>query len=274
MRGVAAFQLGAFGIPGHQLSRRKIARCSAATNVEQLPLELIPQSGGLPAHWGRPGVYGVYDRSGSLQYVASVKNISEAIDAHRVVLRDSERVHAVRMIAVEESEMKSVPLDELAENWVVAHCSVTEPPVGNTDSSPEWRQVPRVGAENPNLYFSTGGFINAETEIMRILRMNKIVLFMKGTYDKPMCGFSQLALRSLNETAGKNNFKVVDCLDAHKNPGLRDAIKTFSKWPTIPQLYINGDFVGGSDIVDNLAQSGELKQMVDESLAAPVYLGN
>ena len=66
----------------------------------------------------------------------------------------------------------------------------------------------------------------------------------------------------------KADYDVVNCLDEEYNPGLREAIKEFSTWPTIPQLYIEGEFVGGADIVQEMALSGELKTMCDAAMAS------
>ena len=83
-----------------------------------------------------------------------------------------------------------------------------------------------------------------------------MVAFIKGTRGAPECGFSQRLLGVLGEVGAE--FEVVNVLDAVHNPGLRDAIKEFSQWPTIPQLYVGGEFVGGSDIVTEMHAKGEL----------------
>jgi monothiol glutaredoxin len=89
------------------------------------------------------------------------------------------------------------------------------------------------------------------------IRENKIVLYMKGNSLFPACGFSARAL-SLLKPFGK-----IHTVDVLTEPGVRDAIKEYSSWPTIPQVYINGKFVGGSDIVADLAERGELAGLVN-----------
>ncbi|MBL8956752.1 MAG: Grx4 family monothiol glutaredoxin [Myxococcaceae bacterium] len=89
------------------------------------------------------------------------------------------------------------------------------------------------------------------------IRENKIVLYMKGNALFPACGFSAKAL-GLLKPLGK-----VHTVDVLTEPGVRDAIKAYSNWPTIPQVYINGKFVGGSDIVADLAERGELEKLVN-----------
>ncbi len=85
-----------------------------------------------------------------------------------------------------------------------------------------------------------------------------IVLYMKGTPQFPQCGFSANVVKTL-KACGVDNFFTVDVL---ANPDIRQGIKDYANWPTIPQLYINGEFVGGSDIVSEMYQSGELKDML------------
>ena len=86
-----------------------------------------------------------------------------------------------------------------------------------------------------------------------------VVLFMKGTPDAPRCGFSSLAVQILDHVGA--SFVGVDVL---QDEGLREGIKTYSDWPTIPQLYVKQEFVGGCDIVKEMFQSGELKTLLDE----------
>ncbi|HEX2803969.1 MAG TPA: Grx4 family monothiol glutaredoxin [Sphingomicrobium sp.] len=98
---------------------------------------------------------------------------------------------------------------------------------------------------------------SARDRIDEIVRSNEIVLFMKGTELFPQCGFSSRAV-SILEHLGVP-FKTVDVL---QDPDIRTGIKEFSDWPTIPQLYVKGQFVGGSDIMMEMFESGELQQLV------------
>ena len=91
---------------------------------------------------------------------------------------------------------------------------------------------------------------------------NDVVLYMKGTPVFPQCGFSAAVVQVLNHVGVK--FKGIDVL---QDPGLRQGIKDFAQWPTIPQLYVNGEFVGGSDIMMEMYQSGELQQTLTEAKA-------
>ncbi len=88
---------------------------------------------------------------------------------------------------------------------------------------------------------------------------NDVVLYMKGTPVFPQCGFSAAVVQILSHLGVK--FKGIDVLS---DPAIRQGIKEFSNWPTIPQLYINGEFVGGCDIVREMFETGELKQLLEE----------
>ena len=91
--------------------------------------------------------------------------------------------------------------------------------------------------------------------IKKTIAANDVVLFMKGTAKFPQCGFSAQVAQILNHLGVP--FKDVNVLD---DQGLREGIKNFTNWPTIPQLYVKGEFVGGADIVSEMFQSGELGQ--------------
>ena len=91
-----------------------------------------------------------------------------------------------------------------------------------------------------------------------------VVLFMKGNPDAPRCGFSGLVVQVLDHLSVP--FIGVDVL---QDEALREGIKAFSDWPTIPQLYVKGEFVGGADIVKEMFQSGELKALLDEKGVEP-----
>lgn len=93
---------------------------------------------------------------------------------------------------------------------------------------------------------------------------NQVVLFMKGTPIFPQCGFSARVVQILSHMQVK--FKGVNVLE---DPALRDGIKAYTNWPTVPQLYVGGEFVGGCDIVTEMFQSGELETMLKEKGVAP-----
>ena len=92
---------------------------------------------------------------------------------------------------------------------------------------------------------------------------NRVVLYMKGTPDFPQCGFSANAVGILRACGADQIFSV----NVLENPDIRQGIKEYANWPTIPQLYVNGEFVGGSDIMTEMYKSGELKKLIEKTPA-------
>lgn len=97
-----------------------------------------------------------------------------------------------------------------------------------------------------------------KARIEQIVKAKKVFLFMKGTPDAPQCGFSNRVI---------NVLKSLECdfgfFDVLEDPDIREGIKEFANWPTIPQLYIDGKFVGGCDITEEMMQSGDLKKLIE-----------
>jgi monothiol glutaredoxin len=100
--------------------------------------------------------------------------------------------------------------------------------------------------------------MNTQELIKDQVTKNKVVLYMKGSPDFPQCGFSANAVGIL-KSCGVTELFTVNVLE---NPEIRQGIKEYANWPTIPQLYINGEFVGGSDIVTEMHQNGELQKLL------------
>lgn len=98
---------------------------------------------------------------------------------------------------------------------------------------------------------------DAKKTIQDTVEQNRVVLFMKGTKNFPQCGFSSRAVEILKKCGAE--FKDVNVL---ADPEIRQGIKDYSSWPTIPQIYIGGKFVGGSDILNEMFQSGELQKLL------------
>jgi monothiol glutaredoxin len=99
--------------------------------------------------------------------------------------------------------------------------------------------------------------------IKKQLADNRVVLYMKGTPDFPQCGFSANAVGILR-ACGVDQFFTVNVLE---NPDIRQGIKEYANWPTVPQLYVNGEFVGGSDIMTEMYKTGELKKVLEKTPA-------
>jgi len=104
---------------------------------------------------------------------------------------------------------------------------------------------------------------DATTRIDELVRSNDVVLFMKGTALFPQCGFSSRAIAILDHLGV--GYETVDVL---QDPEIRQGIKAYSDWPTIPQLYVKGEFVGGSDIMMEMYEAGELQQLLNDKQVA------
>ncbi|SFQ01489.1 monothiol glutaredoxin [Nitrosomonas cryotolerans] len=102
--------------------------------------------------------------------------------------------------------------------------------------------------------------MSVEDTIEQQITTHPVVLYMKGTLQQPQCGFSANTVNILNACGIENIFSV----DVLVDPEIRQGIKDYSNWPTIPQLYVNGEFVGGSDIVTEMYESGELQKLIKE----------
>jgi monothiol glutaredoxin len=123
-----------------------------------------------------------------------------------------------------------------------------------------------MGIVNPIMkpvFYRTTMNQELKTRIDKLLKDNKVLVFMKGSKLMPQCGFSNNVVQILN-TLGVS-YETIDVL---ADSEIRQGIKEYSNWPTIPQVYVNGEFVGGSDILIELYQNGELEQMVTVALAS------
>ena len=101
---------------------------------------------------------------------------------------------------------------------------------------------------------------SATDRIDQLVKSNDVVLFMKGTALFPQCGFSSRAVAILERLG--TGFETVDVL---QDPEIRQGVKEYSDWPTVPQLYVHGQFVGGSDIMMEMFETGELKQLLEQT---------
>jgi monothiol glutaredoxin len=99
-----------------------------------------------------------------------------------------------------------------------------------------------------------------KSKISNLVKSNPVVLFMKGSPDSPQCGFSRAVVKIL-AAEEVDDYVYADVL---KSPSLREGVKKFSDWPTIPQVYVKGEFVGGCDILTEMHKSGELKKLLTE----------
>ena len=107
--------------------------------------------------------------------------------------------------------------------------------------------------------FRLGEEMDTQEKIRSQVTSNPVVLYMKGSPKFPQCGFSGLAIQIL-QACGVKDLVAIDVL---ADPAIRDGIKVYANWPTIPQLYINGEFIGGSDIMRSMYEQGELQKLIE-----------
>lgn len=103
--------------------------------------------------------------------------------------------------------------------------------------------------------------MDVKARIEEQLSSHDVLLYMKGTPDFPQCGFSGQTVAALNQVG-----KPYAYVNIFEDPEVREGLKTYSNWPTFPQLYVKGELIGGCDIVMDMYQSGELQKLLDESL--------
>ncbi|KAL4540741.1 hypothetical protein Ndes2526B_g03471 [Nannochloris sp. 'desiccata'] len=233
--------------------------CAAAASLSFENTPAIPITDILPV---TSGVYAVYDPQGNLQFVGVSRKVAVSVATHIDAL--PELVGSVKVL-----EMPDAGKDELTEAWKEwiqeAVNSIGAIPPGNAPGEKKWQQR-RARAAKPEIRLTSGKGIEdltctVEFLIEQVVKSNKVVIFLKGTRTEPACGFSHKALTILSEVAGQE-FEVVNVLDEIYNPGVRDAIKNYTQWPTIPQVFVRGEFIGGSDILEQMHTNGELKQML------------
>eukprot|EP00882_Tetradesmus_deserticola_P003892 GHRQ01004116.1.p1 GENE.GHRQ01004116.1~~GHRQ01004116.1.p1 ORF type:complete len:270 (+),score=88.33 GHRQ01004116.1:208-1017(+) len=237
------------------LSRTVPQRCVIAdAGLKQTPITLVMEKGELVEFPEQPAVYAVYDKDDQIQYIGLTRKINVTVSNH---LRDvPESTAAVRYEVLPDASR-----DALTGAWKAwmeeALADTGGIPPGNAPGETKWQS--RSARPKADIKLTAGKAINVPIEqlIEQVVKSNKVVAFVKGTRSAPQCGFSHKMMSILNDM--RTDYEVVNVLDEFHNPGLRDAIKEYSQWPTIPQLYVGGEFVGGSDIVEQMVGSGELQ---------------
>ncbi|ESQ52480.1 hypothetical protein EUTSA_v10017037mg [Eutrema salsugineum] len=238
-------------------SRRPFLIASAVKTLgeaEQLPIaeaESIPDDS---------GVYAVYDKSDELQFVGISRNIAASVSAHLKSV--PELCGSVKVGIVEEPD-KAV-LTQAWKSWIEEHIKVTgKVPAGNKQGNNTWvKQTPR---KKSDIRLTPGRHVELtvplEELIDRLVKENKVVAFIKGSRSAPQCGFSQRVVGIL-ESQGVD-YETVDVLDDDYNHGLREKLKSYSNWPTFPQVFVKGELLGGCDILTSMYENGELGNMLN-----------
>lgn len=154
----------------------------------------------------------------------------------------------LRVLAAAASTASS-PSSFNAVPWLQQRASITIPAGDEADSHDDFKPVPKQASSVSSAYEA----------IEKDVKENPVMVYMKGVPEAPQCGFSAMVVRILDEYDVE--FKSRNVL---ADPELRTAIKDYSKWPTIPQIYVNGEFVGGSDILVSMHRSGELETLLKD----------
>jgi Grx4 family monothiol glutaredoxin len=153
-------------------------------------------------------------------------------------------------------------LTQAWKSWMEEHIKATgKVPPGNETGNTTWvRQPPKKKAD---LRLTPGRHVELtvpmEELIDKLVKESKVVAFIKGSRSAPLCGFSQRVVGIL-ESEGVN-YESVDVLDEEYNYGLRETLKKYSNWPTFPQIFVNGELVGGCDILTSMYEKGELASL-------------
>ncbi|CAF2123149.1 hypothetical protein HID58_009959 [Brassica napus] len=237
-------------------SRRPFLIASAVKSLgetEQLP---IAEAESIPAE---SGVYAVYDKSDELQFVGISRNIGASVSTH--VKSVPELCGSVKVVGIVEEPDKAV-LTQAWKSWIEEHIKVTgKVPPGNKSGNNTWvKQTPR---KKSDIRLTPGRHVELtvplEELIDRLVKENKVVAFIKGSRSAPQCGFSQRVVGIL-ESQGVD-YETVDVLDDDYNHGLREKLKSYSNWPTFPQVFVKGELLGGCDILTSMYENGELANM-------------
>ncbi|CAI9097258.1 OLC1v1033643C1 [Oldenlandia corymbosa var. corymbosa] len=204
------------------------------------------------------GVYAVYDGSDELQFIGISRNIAASVAVHRKSV--PQLCSSVKIGVVDDPDRAA--LTQAWKTWMEEHIAATgKVPLGNESGNNTWvRQPPRKKAD---LRLTPGRqmklTVSLEDLIDRLVKETKVVAFIKGSRSAPQCGFSQRVVGIL-ESVGVD-YESVDVLDEQYNPGLRETLKKYSNWPTFPQIFVNGELVGGCDILSSMYEKGELADL-------------
>ncbi|KDP24429.1 hypothetical protein JCGZ_24993 [Jatropha curcas] len=243
--------------PYHNVKPRSLIIAEAiksltATELVPVPLTADEFSKKLPSE---SGVYAIFDKNDHLQFIGISRNIGASVLSHLKSV--PELCSSVKVGVVDEPDRTT--LTEAWKSWMEEHIKATgKVPPGNESGNATWiRQPPKKKAD---LRLTPGRNVQLtvplEELIERLVKENKVVAFIKGSRSAPLCGFSQRVIGIL-ESEGVD-YESVDVLDEEYNNGLRETLKKYSNWPTFPQIFVNGELVGGCDILTSMHEKGEL----------------
>ncbi|OVA02720.1 Glutaredoxin [Macleaya cordata] len=208
------------------------------------------------------GVYAVHDQNDDLQFIGISRNIAASVLSHRKSV--PQLCCSVKVGVVDEPDRTS--LTQAWKSWMEEHIAATgKIPPGNESGNTTWVKKPQ---KKPDLRLTPGRHVQLtiplEELIDQLVKENKVVAFIKGSRSAPLCGFSQRVVGIL-EGEGVD-FESVDVLDDEHNFGLREKLKSYSNWPTFPQIFVNGELIGGCDILTSMQEKGELASLLKNDL--------
>ncbi|XP_073043597.1 bifunctional monothiol glutaredoxin-S16, chloroplastic [Primulina eburnea] len=239
-------------------SRNRYPRAivSAIKKLSETDLVEIPSdysiTGILPSD---SGVYAVYSDGGDIQFIGITRNLAASVLGHKKSV--PELCSSVKVGLVEGPDKNS--LTEAWKSWMEEHIAATgKVPVGNEPGNSTW--VKKTPKKKSDLRLTPGRHVQLtvplEDLVDRLVKENKVVAFIKGSRSAPLCGFSQRVVAIL-ESQGVD-YESIDVLDEEYNYGLRETLKKYSSWPTFPQIFVDGELVGGCDILTSMYEKGEL----------------
>ncbi|XP_010253773.1 PREDICTED: bifunctional monothiol glutaredoxin-S16, chloroplastic [Nelumbo nucifera] len=241
-------------------SRRLFALVVVSSLKKLADAELVPVPGEADELASKfpsdSGVYAVYDKNNDLQFIGISRSIAASVLSHRKSVPDL--CYSVKVGVVDEPNRTS--LTQAWKSWLEEYIGATgKVPPGNQSGNTTWVRQPQQ-KKKPDLRLTPGRHVQLtvplEELIDRLVKENKVVAFIKGSRSAPLCGFSQRVVGIL-ESEGVD-FESVDVLDEEYNYGLRETLKRYSNWPTFPQVFVNGELIGGCDILSSMQEKGEL----------------
>ncbi|KAJ8898906.1 hypothetical protein K2173_008399 [Erythroxylum novogranatense] len=231
-------------------------RTLSETDLVPVPSTLEDLSAKFPSDCG---VYAVYDGSNDLQFIGITRNIAASVLNHLKSV--PELCSSIKVMVVDEPDRAA--LTQAWKSWMEEHIKATgKVPPGNESGNATW--IPQPARKKADLRLTPGRHVQLtvplEELIDRLVKENKVVAFIKGSRSAPMCGFSQRVIGIL-EREGVD-YESVDVLDEDYNSGLRETLKKYSNWPTFPQIFVNGELLGGCDILTSMYEKGELSSLL------------
>ncbi|KAK4478459.1 hypothetical protein RD792_013934 [Penstemon davidsonii] len=207
------------------------------------------------------GVYAIYDGNGDLQFVGITRNLAASVLTHKKSVPDL--CSSIKVGVVENPDKTA--LTEAWKSWMQEHIAATgKVPPGNESGNTTW--VKKAPRKKSDLRLTPGRntqlTVSLEDLIDKLVKENKVVAFIKGSRTAPLCGFSQRVV-SILESQGVD-YESVDVLDEDYNYGLRETLKKYSNWPTFPQIFVNGELMGGCDILTSMHEKGELASFFNQ----------